>query len=239
MRPQRYENGGSLSAGNRKRSDGRDLEPIDRLQGLGAALVSDCLDRLGQDGAVMAPRIRPLSPQFRVAGYAATVRVTTVDAPPEDFDDAYKMEIAAVDAMQPGDVMVVSESEGAAFWGELLASASRVRGAVGVVADSCARDASSLVAMGFPSFVRGLDPRDSYGRLDVDAIGVTVSCGGVVVRSGDCVVADVDGVVVVPEEKILEVVMMAEEKRLTEDVMRGELRDGLSMREAFAKFKVL
>jgi regulator of RNase E activity RraA len=59
------------------------------------------------------------------------------------------------------------------------------------------------------------------------------------VRPGDCVVADVDGVVVVPEEMILEVAGLAEEKRLTEDVMRGELRDGLSMREAFAKFKVL
>jgi regulator of RNase E activity RraA len=228
-----------LSAGNPQRSDGRDLDLVDRLQGLGAALVSDCLDRLGKEDAVMAPRIRPLSPQFRVAGYAATVRVTAVEGPPVDFDDAYAMEIEAVDALQPGDVMVVSESEGAAFWGELLASASRVRGAVGVVADSCARDASSLIGMDFPSFVRGLDPRDSYGRLDVDAIGATIDCGGVPVRPGDCVVADVDGVVVVPEEMVLEVVTMAEEKRLTEDVMRGELRDGLSMREAFAKFKVL
>ena len=206
---------------------------------MGTALVSDCLDRLGVTGAVMDARIRPLAPEFRVAGYAATVQVTVVDAPPDDFADAYKTEIAAVDALQPGDVMVVSESDGAAFWGELLASASVVRGARGVIADSCARDARALVQMGFPSFVRGLDPRDSYGRLDVQAIGVPIRCGGVIVRPQDCVVADLDGAVVIPGDAVYEVLAMAQEKQATESTMRSELRDGLSMREAFAKYKVL
>ncbi|HEX7291317.1 MAG TPA: hypothetical protein VF250_09345 [Conexibacter sp.] len=210
-----------------------------RLAGLGAALASDCLDRLGVADAVMHPRIRPLAPGFRVAGWAATVRVVDVDGPPTDFEDAYKMEIAAVDALQPGDVMVVSESEGAAFWGELLASASSYRGAVGVVADSCARDASALVAMGFPSFVRGLDPRDSYGRLDVDAIAVPIVCGGVLVQPCDCVVADPDGVVVIPGEAVGEVLALAEQKRSTERTMRAELREGLPLGDAFAKYKVL
>lgn len=223
----------------RQRTDGRELELVARLGQLGTALASDCADRLGLAGGVMDSRIRPLAPGFRVAGYAATVHVVDVDGPPADFDDAYKMEIAAVDALQPGDVMVVSASDGAAFWGELLASASSYRGAVGVVADSCARDASALVDMGFPSFVRGLDPRDSYGRLDVDAIGVPVECGGVTVQPCDCVVADVDGVVVIPGEAVAEVLAMAEEKRSREATMRGELREGLSMRDAFGKYKVL
>lgn len=206
---------------------------------LGAALVSDCLDRLGIDEAVMDARIKPLAPDFRVVGFAATVKVTAVSGPPADFDDAYKMEIAAVDALQSGDVLVVSESSGAAFWGELLASASRFRGAVGVVADSCARDARALIEMGFPSFVRGLDPRDSYGRLDVEEIAVPIPCGGVTVRPGDCIVADIDGTVVVPAEALTDVIAMAEEKRATEIAMRSELRDGLPLRDAFAKFKVL
>ncbi|MBB4662406.1 RraA family protein [Conexibacter arvalis] len=223
----------------RQRTDGRDLEAVNRLAELGAALASDCLDRLGVTDMVMDARIRPLTPGFRVAGYAATVKVVAVDAPPADFSDAYKMEIAAVDALQPGDVMVVSESDGAAFWGELLASASRFRGAAGVVADSCARDANALIDMGFPSFVRGLDPRDSYGRVDVEEIAVPVDCGGVTVRPGDCVVADIDGVVVVPAERVAEVLALAEEKRATESTMRGELSTGLSMEAAFAKFKVL
>lgn len=231
--------GDSVSSATQQRTDGRGLDVVHRLGQLGSALVCDCLDRLGVADAVMDARIRPLAPHFRVAGYAATVSVITVEAPPADFDDAYKMEIAAVDALQPGDVMVVSESDGAAFWGELLASASRVRGAAGVVADSCARDARALVEMDFPSFVRGLDPRDSYGRLDVDAIGVPVYCGGVAVQPCDCVVADVDGTVVIPGALVAEVLELAEEKRMREAAMRGELREGLSMREAFAKYKVL
>lgn len=228
-----------MSTGAGQRTDGRGLEVVQELGRLGTALVSDCLDRLGVIDAVMDARIRPLDPAFRVAGYAATVQVVVVDAPPLDFADAYKTEIAAVDALEPGDVMVVSESDGAAFWGELLASASRARGASGVIADSCARDASALVRMAFPSFVRGLDPRDSYGRLDVEAIGVPIRCGGVTVRPQDCVVADVDGAVVIPGNAVDEVLVMAQEKRATESTMRGELRDGLSMREAFAKYKVL
>ena len=73
---------------------------------------------------MLAPRIRPLTPESKVAGRARTVHCITVDAVPEDRDDWYRGELAAVDALGPGDVMVVSTCEGS-YWGELLATASR------------------------------------------------------------------------------------------------------------------
>ena len=100
-----------------------DLSLIDRLERLYAAVVADCLDRLGARSQVLDPRIRPLTAAMKVAGYAATVRCVEVDAVPESRDDWYRGELAAVDALQPGDVMVVSTCRGS-YWGELLATAS-------------------------------------------------------------------------------------------------------------------
>ena len=111
-----------------------DLELVARMEALYPAVLADCLDRLGHRNQVLAPRIRPLYPTARVAGIAFTVQCDDIDQIPEDSDDHYKGELQAVDALQSGDVMVVSNCEGP-YWGELLATASRYRGAVGIVAE--------------------------------------------------------------------------------------------------------
>ena len=108
------------------RTDGRDLDLVARLDRLYVAVVSDCLDKVGIRDNVMAPHIRPLTRGTRTAGFAATVLAVQVDEIP---DDPYAGEIRAVDAQQPGDVMIVSTCTGS-YWGELLATASRARGAV-------------------------------------------------------------------------------------------------------------
>src|SRR3954452_15332879 len=100
---------------------GRDLEMIERLGALYSAVVSDELDRIGRREQVMGPGIRPLFPEARLAGYALTVHAVPAYALP---DEPYKLELAAVDALQPGDVMVVSTIDGS-FWGELLTTAAR------------------------------------------------------------------------------------------------------------------
>src|SRR5262249_31672634 len=150
------------------------------------------------------PRIRPLYASASLAGFASTVHCVDVDAPPADADDYYKGELQAVDALRPGDVMVVSTCN-ASYWGELLATASRYRGAVGIVADAYTRDTEQLIEMEFPTFVAGISPADSLGRIDVDHVGVPIECGGVTVKPDDLVLADYDGVVVVPSEMAEEV----------------------------------
>lgn len=216
----------------------RDLELVERLERLHPAVVSDCLDRLGVRDRVMAPHIRPLFPEAKAAGFASTVHCVEVDGVPENRDDWYRGELAAVDALAPGDVMVVSTCRGS-YWGELLATASRYRGARGVVADAYARDTLALVAMRFPTFVAGVHCADSLGRIDVDAVGAPIECGGVRVEPGDLVLADHDGVVVVPAALGEEVVRLAEEKVAGENLVRERLAEGMPVAEAFRTYGVI
>jgi regulator of RNase E activity RraA len=161
-----------------------------------------------------------------------------VDGVPANRDDWYRGELAAVDALAPGDVMVVSTCRGS-YWGELLATASRYRGARGVVADAYARDTLALVAMRFPTFVAGVHCADSLGRIDVDEVGVPIECGGVRVEPGDLVLADHDGVVVVPAALGEEVVRLAEEKVAGENLVRERLAEGMPVAEAFRTYGVI
>ena len=217
----------------------RDTQPLlDRLERLYPAVVSDCLDSVGIRDRVMAPRIRPLYPSAKLAGRARTVHCVAVDGVPADPADWYRGELEAVDALRPGDVMVVSTCEGS-YWGELLATAASGRGARGIVADTCARDTLELIEMGFPTFVAGIHCADSLGRMDVDAIGIKISCGGVQVAEGDLVLADHDGVVVVPAAVAQEVIALAEEKVSDENMVREKLAAGMSVTEAFRAYGVL
>jgi 4-hydroxy-4-methyl-2-oxoglutarate aldolase len=216
----------------------RDLTLVDRLAGLHPAVVSDCLDRMDRRGQVLAPHIRPLAPAMRVAGFAATVHCVEVEAVPESKDDWYRNELAAVDALRPGDVLVVSTCRGS-FWGELLATASAARGASGIVADAYTRDTLALVEMGFATFAAGIHCADSLGRIDVDAYDVPITCGGVEVRPGDLVLADHDGVVVIPSALGEEVVALAEEKLSGENLVREKLAEGMPVSEAFRTYGVI
>jgi 4-hydroxy-4-methyl-2-oxoglutarate aldolase len=216
----------------------RDLALIERLDDLYSAVVADVLDRLGVRSNVMAPRIRPLDRRTRLAGFAATVHCVEVDAPPAAREDWYQGELQAVDALDQGDVMVVSTCRGC-YWGELLATASRYRGARGIVADAYTRDTLALIEMNFPTFVAGISPEDSLGRIEVDAVGVPIECGDVTVNPGDLLVGDHDGVVVIPSAVAHEVIALAEEKVSGENLVRQKLEDGMPVWEAFRTYGVI
>lgn len=220
------------------RTDGQDFELVTRLEQLCVAVISDCLDEAGYRSNAMHPRIGPLYRGCKAAGFAHTVEVIPVE-PRERSSAAYAGELQAVAALQAGDVMVTSRCDGAAYWGELLANASRARGARGVITDGFARDVDALEALGFPSFVAGVDPRDSHGRLDVVAHGDPVTCGDVIVEQGDLVLADRDGVVAIPIATAESVITAAENKVRREGEMRESLRSGMPIEEAFARHKVL
>ena len=216
----------------------RDLTLVERLTRLHPAVVADCLDKLGLRNQVLAPHIRPLAPTMRVAGFAATVHCIEVESVPTSRDDWYRNELASVDSLEPGDVMVVSTCRGS-YWGELLATASRVRGARGVVADAYTRDTLALIEMEFPTFAAGIHCADSLGRIDVDAFGVPIACGGVQVSPGDLVLGDHDGVVVIPAAVGEEALGLAEEKLDGENVVREGLAEGMPVSEAFRTYGVI
>jgi len=198
--------------------------------------VADVLDKLGFRSQCMHARIRPLWPEAKAAGFALTVQT----GPARDFSPAhpYAGELAAVDSLKDGDVLVVSESAWS-FWGELLSTAAKYRGCRGVVLDGPTRDSPAIRKMGFPVFHVGFHPADSLGRLDVTAHNVPIECGGVLVNPGDLVLADHDGVVVVPHAVAEETLRLAEEKVSGENLVRKALAGGMSTIEAFKRYGIL
>ncbi|HEY3612511.1 MAG TPA: hypothetical protein VGK92_02350 [Gaiellales bacterium] len=220
------------------RRSGEDMELLERLEKLYVAVVADCLDKVGVRSNLLPPRIRSLYAGATLAGFALTVEVVDVDAAPASPDDWYRGEIAAVDAQQPGDVMVVSSSSGS-YWGELLATASRYRGARGIVGDCYTRDTAMLIEMRYPTFVAGSLAYDSLGRIDVSAVGIPIECGGVTVHAGDLVIGDDDGVAIIPRGVAEQVVALAEEKVSGENLVRDKLAEGMPVAEAFRSYGVL
>jgi regulator of RNase E activity RraA len=214
----------------------RPIAWADRLARLYTPVVADVLDKIGFRNQCLHPRVRPLFPEAKCAGFALTVQ--TVPAREERPANPYAGELAAVDALKAGDVLVVSESAWS-FWGELLSTAARYRGCRGVVLDGPTRDTPAIKEMGFPVFHSGIHPADSLGRIDVTAHDVPVSCGGVLVHPGDLVLADQDGVVVMPLGIAEKVLQLAEEKVSGENLVRKALAGGMSTAEAFAKYGIL
>ncbi|MGE3807305.1 MAG: RraA family protein [Gemmataceae bacterium] len=211
-------------------------ERVERLSKLYVAVVADVLDRLGYRNQVMRPNLRPIDPGSKLAGRALTVHVVPAsDIAPKE---PYKGELAAVDALKKDDVMVVSYCEGS-FWGELLSTAAQYRGCRGIVLDGYTRDTEKIIEMDFPVFCRGILATDSLGRLEVTGHDVPVVCGDVAVYPGDLVLADHDGVVVVPAAVADQALAAAEEKVRGENLVRDKLAEGMSVTEAFKKYGIL
>lgn len=216
-----------------------DTELFDLMEEqLYAAVISDALDASGYREQALRHTVRPLHPQAIVVGRAMPVLCVDVYEIP---DEPYQQEIAAVDSLKPNDVLVCSTngSTRICFWGELLSTAARVRGARGAVIDGFIRDAKQILAMGFPVFTTGLSPVDSNGRGDVVAYNVPIECGGVKVNPGDIVFGDADGVVVVPQAVETTVIEAALEKVSGEDRTRDELLAGATLREVYDKYGIL
>ncbi len=107
------------------------------------------------------------------------------------------------------------------------------------MADAYTRDTLALLEMGFPTFAAGIHCADSLGRIDVDAVGIRIVCGGVEVGPGDLVLGDYDGIVVIPSALGEEVVGLAEEKVAGENLVREKLAEGMPVAEAFRTYGVI
>ena len=135
--------------------------------------------------------------------------------------------------------MLVASHCDAAFWGELLATAARLRGARGVVADAYVRDTLALIDMDFATFARGINCADALGRIRVEAAGVPIECGGVEVNPGDFVLGDHDGVVILPAAIAAEASHAGRAEDGRREPVRDDLAEGMSLAEAFGTFGVL
>ena len=202
------------------------------------AVISDSLDDLGFREQALRENVRPAYPCRPFAGWAFTMACIDVY---QITPEPYAKEIEALDRLLPGHVAVVgtAQSRRNAPWGELLSTAAQARGARGAVIDGFVRDVKKIEEIDFPVYAAGIKPLDSKGRGIVNEYEVPVDCGGVIVHSGDLIVADFDGVMVVPARMVEETVALATEKATRETHTRDELRRGTLLRDVYAKYGVL
>jgi len=202
-------------------------------------MISDSLDVVGVRHNAMSVNVRALRPHMRAVGLAATVKFVPDDQ--YDQKDPYGAGIDFLDTLQVGEVAVVATGGDclSAFWGELFSAAATGRGATGVVADGPLRDTEQVVALDFPAFGHGSRTYDYKGRMRIEAIRIPVICGGVEVHPGDGVIADSDGIVVVPAEHLAQVSELANARAATEKTVLKDLLSGKSVREVWNAYGVL
>jgi len=203
-----------------------------------SAVVADSVDKLGF--LRQSPRV-PIQPMTSTAKLVGRCKTTLwIDF---DYDDpnSYEGELGAVDSCRPDDVMICAGqgSMRAAIWGELLSTAARNAGCVGAIVDGAVRDIDQMDRMGFPVFARGGSVYDAMNRQKVIEYDVPVDIDGVTFHPGDLLIADRDGIVVVPREIEDEAVRRAWEKVHDENKVRDEIRNGMKASEVWRRYGVL
>ena len=219
--------------------------PDDAAPGLDAiraelyvAVVLDALDQVGLRH--QAPRV-PLPPLTGVAKLVGRCRTSLWADMAHHDPNPYELELEAVDGCAPDDVLISAAggSLRSGIWGELLSTAARNTGCVGAIVDGAVRDLDAMQAMGFPVFARGVSPYDSLHRQRCIDVQVPVEIDGVVFSPRDLVLADRDGVVVVPQAVEAEVLDRAFQKVRAEDRVRDEIKAGAQAGEVYRKYGVL
>jgi regulator of RNase E activity RraA len=207
-------------------------------QSLYSAVIADALDAFGYRHQSPRVSLCPLTGTRVLIGRCRTTLWADMAHPDPD---PYAKELEAVDGCRPDDVLIAAAggSMRSGIWGELLSTASRNRGCVGAIVDGAVRDVPKMAAMDFPVFARGTCPYDSKDRQRVIDVDVQVEIDGVTFQPGDLVVADIDGVVVVPQEVEGQVLQHAFDKVLGENAVRAALLEGMPAAEAYRRFGVL
>jgi regulator of RNase E activity RraA len=203
-----------------------------------SAVLADVLDALGHRTSALSNDIRPLKPDWKIFGRAATLSAVAVQAEPKK---PYAVELACIDSLKPGDVLIATTNgdRSSALWGELLSTSARAHGARGAVVDGLTRDAAKILSMDFPVFAAGYSPLDSKGRLEAIHFDRPIQVGACTVNPGDFILGDIDGVVVVPVRLADEAFSRALEKVSGENRVRIELARGRSAREVFEEYGIL
>ncbi len=210
----------------------------DMREKLYSAVVCDALDGLGYHD--QSPRVS-LSALVMDTVLIGRCRTTLWADLYHSDPSPYELELKAVDLCERNDVLIAAAhgSMRSGIWGELLSTAARNRGCVGVIVDGAVRDITRMRELNFPVFARGTCIYDSRDRQRVTDIDVPVDIDGVTFRPGDLVIADRDGIVLVPREVEEEAIRNAWNKVHDENIVRDAIRGGMKAADAFDQYGVL
>ncbi len=208
---------------------------IDGFRLVEVASVADAMEQLYHTRAHMNHDMRPLFPT-KFAGPAVTVQMKKEEH--KEGSSASQGMLDAIDAAPPGSVYVMQVEDGLdiAGMGGLMGTAMKFRGLAGAVIDGGLRDTPQLRRIQMPVFSRGIVPSTSVNHYRCTGVNVAVKAAGVTVNPGDIIVADEDGVAVVPRDKAEAVLKRAQELDDTEHRMYPFIEKFKSMKEAVAKF---
>ena len=201
------------------------------------AAITDVMDEMGLQRQTLPAAIQPLLPDMRAAGYAFTARGRARKSGPRERDATLRQFLGMLGAVPADSVLVLAANDNvAAHFGELSAEWLRSRRVRGAVIDGATRDAAYISRIRFPTFVRYRTPQDSVPRWRVSDWGQPLTIGGVRIALGDVVVADLDGVVVIPRRAASDVLARCEKLVGTENKVRTAVKRGMLPLAAYEKF---
>ena len=214
-----------------------DLQELQRrFTALYTGAITDVLDRMGFLRQTLPPDINPLRPGMRLAGPAYPIEGRPDPAPV--YDTAIRKVLEMLGQVPAGHVAVYQTNDrSSAHLGELSVTSLKARGCAGAVIDGGCRDVDLIIREDYPVFTRYTTPQDCTYRWQLVAHGeVTVTVGDVGIAPGDYVVADADGIIVVPSDAVIEVLEQAEAKVATEGKIRDAVRAGALPLAAYERF---
>ena len=212
-----------------------DDNKIEGFRNVEVASVSDAIEQLYGQKTYMSHDMRPLF-KTKFAGPAVTVLLKKEEH--KEGAAASQGMLDAIDNAAPGSVYVMVLEQGIDYagMGALMATAMKVRGFTGAVIDGSIRDLPQIGRIQFPVYSRGVAPSTTINHFRFAGVNVPVTCAGAKVSGGDLIVADEDGVVVVPRAHAAEVLKKAQELDQTEHQMLPFIEKFKSIKEAVAKF---